>query len=88
MHENNVLHNAISSQNYTLSLELVDFELSRTPSTPYEDPNDEAMFEKLKNREIIHSLEIINQIAFYFNEIIDIKEMNKIMNRNGFNNYI
>ncbi len=88
MHEENVLHNAISSQNYTLLLELVDFELARTPATPYESQIDEILFEKLKNREVIQSLEIVNQIAFYFNETIDFVEMNQIMHEYGFQNYL
>lgn len=88
MHQNDVLHNAIHSQNYTLSLELLDFELSRTPITPYENENDEKNFKKLQKREIIQSLEIINQIAFYFKENINTKLLSQIMVKNGFENYL
>jgi hypothetical protein len=88
MHENNVLHNAIHCQNYSLSLELLDFELSRTPITPYDNEIDEKSYEKLQKREIIQTLEIINQIAFYFNEKINSKKLRQIMIVNGFENYI
>ncbi len=88
MDENEVLHNAIHSQNYTLSLELVDFELSRTPITPYDNENDEQSYKKLQKREIIQSLEIVNHIAFYFKEKLNSKLLRHIMIKNGFENYL
>lgn len=88
MHENNVLHNAIHSQNYTLSLELLDFELSRTPITPYDNDNDEKIYKKLQKREVIQSLEVVNQIAFFFKEKINSKALRQIMIKNGFENYL
>jgi hypothetical protein len=88
MHENDVLHNAIHSQNYTLSLELLDFELSRTPITPYDNDNDEKTYKKLQKREVIQSLEVVNQIAFFFKEKINSKALQQIMIKNGFENYL
>ncbi len=88
MHENHVLHNAIHSQNYTLSLELLDFELSRTPITPYDNDIDEKTYKKLQKREVIQSLEIVNQIAFFFKEKINSKALRQIMIKNGFENYL
>jgi hypothetical protein len=88
MHENEVLHNSIHSQNYSLSLELLDFELSRTPLTPYNDFVDEKTYIKLKKREIIQSLEIVHQIAFYFKETINNKILRQIMIKNSFENYL
>jgi hypothetical protein len=88
LHENSILHNAIHIQNYSLSLELLDFELSRTPTTPYENENDEKSYKKLQKREIIQSLEIIHQIAFYFKENINSKILRRIMIKNGFENYL
>lgn len=88
MHDNNILHNAIHSQNYSLSLELLDFELSRTPITPYDNDIDEKSFEKLQKREIIQTLEIVNQIAFYFKENINNQILQKIMIKYGFGNYL
>lgn len=88
MHENDVLHNAIHSQNYTLSLELLDFELSRTPITPYDNDNDEQTYKKLQKREIMQSLEIVNHIAFFFKEKVNSKLLRQIMIKNGFENYL
>ncbi|MBK9320810.1 MAG: hypothetical protein IPM91_19805 [Bacteroidetes bacterium] len=88
MHKSEVLHNAIHIQNYTLSLELIDFELSRTPTTPYENENEEKSYKILQKREIIQSLEIVNQIAFYFKENINTKILRQIMIKNGFENYL
>jgi hypothetical protein len=88
MHKNEVLHNAIHSQNYTLCLELLDFELSRTPLNPYENEADEKIYKKLQKREIIQSLEIVNQIAFYFKEPINNKILRQIMIKNGFEHYL
>lgn len=86
--ENDVLHNAIHSQNYTLSLELLDFELARTPITPYDNKIDEENYKKLQKREVIQSLEIVNQIAFFFKEKINNKVLQEIMIKNGFENYL
>ena len=88
MHVNDVLHNAIHSQNYTLSLELLDFELSRTPVTPYDNDNDELAYKKLQKREIIQSLEIVNHIAFFFQEKVNSRLLRQIMIKNGFENYL
>lgn len=88
MHDNKILHNAIHSQNYTLSLELLDFELSRTPITPYELVADEAVYLGLQKRELIQSLEIVNQLCYFLKEKIDIKEINKIMGKYGYEGYL
>ncbi len=88
MHENDVLHNAIHSQNYTLSLELLDFELSRTPVTPYVNVYDELAYKKLQKREIIQSLEIVNHIALFFKEKVNSRLLRQIMIKNGFENYL
>lgn len=70
MHSHEILHNAIHSQNYTWALELLDFELARTPSIPYENENEHE-FKLLYNREMIYTWEIINTIAWILNETID-----------------
>jgi hypothetical protein len=88
MHSNNVLHNAIHGQNYTLALELLDFELTRTPDTPYDRKEDEKGYSILFNREIIQTLEIVNYIAFYLNEKINSKSLKQIMITNGFEKYL
>ena len=68
MHKNNVLHNAISIHNYTFELELLDFELSRTPFHPYSSLEDEEYAKRLYRREFIQTLEIVNYIAFILKE--------------------
>ena len=88
MHENDVLHNAINSHNYTLSLELLDFELARTPVTPFDNEIDEQSYKNLQKREIIQSLEIVNQIAFFFKEKLNSKLLRQIMIKNGFEYYL
>lgn len=88
MHDYNVLHNAIHSQNYSLSLELLDFELSRTPVTPYENSEDENHYETLKSREIIQSLEIVNQIAFFFKEKINLKTLERIFEKYNYSHFL
>ena len=54
MHDHEVLHDAIHEQNYTWALELLDFELTRTPQHPYEKEDYERHAPSLYNREEIH----------------------------------
>lgn len=68
LHHFNILHNAISIHNYTFALELLDFELSRTPQHPYSSQSDEEFSVRLYRREFIQTLEIIHYIAFLFRE--------------------
>lgn len=84
LHNSDVLHNSINSQNISLSLELLDFELARTPVTPFDNIKDETEFRKLMKREVIHTLEINNQIAIYFNEKVEKKHIVPILKQNGF----
>ncbi len=84
MHENETLHNSISIQNYTLLLELVDFETSRTPQTNYSSIENEINWRFLKKREVIQTLEIVNYLAFIFKENIEVKKLNNLMKINGF----
>jgi hypothetical protein len=84
LHTSDVLHNSINSQNISLSLELLDFELTRTPNTPYDNILDEVEFRKLMKREIIYTLEIINQVAIYFKEKVEKKYLISILKENGF----
>lgn len=82
MHSNGILHNAIHSQNYTWALELLDFELSRTPTLPYENENKDE-FKLLFKREIIYTWEIINTIAWILNEDVDNHVIEKIASGYG-----
>ena len=73
MHNQEVLHNAINEQNYTWSLELLDFELCRTPQHPYTKADYERHLSSLYDREIIQTYVIINYIAGVLREIADFK---------------
>jgi len=83
MHDNNIFHNAIHIQNYTWALELLDFELSRTPNFPYNKEN-EKRFSILYHRELIHTYEIINYIAWCLHERIDYKKIDNMFAEYGF----
>lgn len=71
MHDNEVLHNAIHEQNYTWALELLDFELSRTPQHPYSKADYERHVPNLYSREVIQTYVIINYIAGVLREKVD-----------------
>ena len=84
MHSNNVLHNAIHVQNFTISLELLDFEIARTPEMPH-NKADELIFKDLFKREVFHCLEIINFICYLFKEDMNSNELEKILKKYGYN---
>ena len=88
MHDKNVLHNAIHGQNYTLALELLDFELTRTPDTPYANEKYEEEYTILFNREVIQTFEIVNYIAFFLKEELDYKVLKDITVKYGFRNIL
>lgn len=71
MHDNGILHNAIHEQNYTWALELLDFELGRSPQHPYEKSDYERHVESLLHREAFQTYVIINYIAWVLKEDID-----------------
>jgi hypothetical protein len=83
MHNANVLHNAIHIQNYTWALELLDFELTRTPNHPYSE-EDEKRFPVLYHRELIQTYEVINYIAWCLRENIDYRKIDNLFVEYGF----
>ena len=85
MHDHEVLHNAIHEQNYTWALELLDFELCRTPQHPYEKADYERHVPSLYNREVIQTYVIINYIAGVLREDIDYKQIDGLFFDYGFN---
>lgn len=85
MHENNVLHNAISTQNYTWALELLDFELSSSPKHPYDREDYQRHVPTLMPREIMYTYQIIVEIAYCLGEAIDFYRIDQIFLENGFN---
>lgn len=84
LHDHHILHNAIHMQNYTLALELLDFELACTPQTPYTREDDRRHVKELFSREVIHTYEIVNQIAWLLGEDIDYGKVDALFADKGF----
>lgn len=85
LHDNNILHNAIHEQNYTWALELLDFELSCSPNTPYDREDYQRHVVDLYDREIIQTYQIINYIAAVLHEEINYKQIDLLFAEYGFN---
>lgn len=85
LHKNRILHNAITPQNYTWALELVDFEASHSPTTPFGTEQYQSYIPMLMDMEIIQTYEIINYIAWCLNEECDYNAVERIMKFYGFN---
>ena len=84
LHDHDTLHNAISEQNYTWALELLDFELACSPSHPYTSEDDMRHAKDLFPREIMQTYVIINYIAGVLREDIDFAEVNALFAEYGF----
>ena len=84
MHDHEVLHNAIHEQNYSWALELLDFELCRTPNYPYTQADYERHVCDLYSREVIQTYQIIIYIAGCLNEPVDFKQLDNLFLEYGF----
>lgn len=84
MHDHEVLHNAIHDQNYTWALELLDFELCRTPQHPYTKEDYERHVPDLYSREVIQTYVVINYIAGVLREETDFKAIDNLWRDYGF----
>lgn len=84
LHDHKILHNAISEQNYTWALELLDFELACSPKHPYTNEDDMRHVKDLFPREIIQTYVIINYIAGVLREEIDFAEVDALFAEYGF----
>ncbi|MBO7467536.1 MAG: hypothetical protein J6T94_07655 [Bacteroidaceae bacterium] len=84
LHDNEILHNAISEQNYTWALELLDFELACSRSHPYSKEDDRKHVKDLFPREILYSYVVINYIAGVLKENIDFAVIDSMFNEYGF----
>lgn len=73
LHDNQILHNALSSQNLTWALEQVDFELTHSPKNPYNNDDYRRHVPDLFEREILHIYQIILDIAWILRERPDYK---------------
>lgn len=85
LHENQVLHNALTSQNITWALELVDFELASSPKYPYENEDYQKRVQDLFDREILHIYQIILDIAWILKENPDYEYLDSLLKCYGFN---
>lgn len=84
LHDHDILHNAISEQNYTWALELLDFELACSPAHPYTSEDDMRHVKDLFPREIMQTYVIINYIAGVLREDIDFAEVDALFAEYGF----
>ena len=84
LHKNRVLHNAITPQNYTWALELLDFELASSPRTPYDQEDYQRHVQVLMSREIIHTYQIIIYIAAVLGERQDDSILDALYKSYGF----
>lgn len=84
LHDNCVLHNAISSQNYTWALELLDFELANSSNHPYANEDYLRHVPDLYPREIFQTYNIIVEIAQVLSESLDYQAVNNLFKAFGF----
>lgn len=84
LHDHNILHNAIHEQNYTWTLELLDFELSCSPAHPYEQEDYRRHVKDLLPREIAQTYKVINYIAAVLHEDIDFERVDNLFAEYGF----
>ena len=84
LHSNKILHNAISAQNYTWALELLDFELAHSPNYPKTSDDAKRHIPILFDREVIHTYEVIVNIAGCLHEYIDFNKIDELFEKYGF----
>lgn len=84
LHDHQILHNAISEQNYTWALELLDFELACSPTHPYTSEDDQRHVKDLFPREVLHTYNIINYIAGVLHEDINYAAVDALLKEYDF----
>lgn len=84
MHDNGVLHNALTYENLTWALELLDFELTHTPLHPYDKDDYIRHVPTLFHREIIDTYKLIIYIAGVLREQVDYAVIDSIFKQYGF----
>lgn len=82
LYSNGIIHNALTTHNITLSLELLDFESSI-------DINlcGVEVFNSLIPRELIHLREVAFSVSRWFSEVYKIDEIEKIINSKELNSF-
>lgn len=84
MHDNGVLHNALTYENLTWALELLDFELTHTPQHPYDSEDYIRHIPNLFDREILDIYKLIIYIAGVLHENVDYKVIDAMFLEYGF----
>ncbi len=84
MHGNGVLHNALTNENITWALELLDFELTHTPQHPYDNEDYIRHVPTLYDREILDTYRLIIYIAGVLRENVDYKMLDALFFKHGF----
>ncbi len=84
LQKNGILHNAITPQNYTWALELLDFEIAHSPNYPYNIEDAHRHVVDLFPREIIYTYQIIITIATHLNEPFDFCWIEHMFNKYDF----
>lgn len=90
MHDNGVLHNALTCENLTWALELLDFELTHTPQHPYDNEDYIRHVPTLFDREVIDIYKLIIYIAGVLREPVEFSTIDSMFKEYGFylSNYI
>ena len=83
LHSNGILHNALTSQNITWALELLDFELASSPMHPYENEDYRRHIPSLFGREVWHIYQIVLDIAGILREPVNHHTLEKIIKTNS-----
>lgn len=84
LHDNKILHNALTSQNLTWALELLDFEIASSLNYPYEEEEYRRLIPDLYNREILYIYQIILDIAWILRENPDYAYLDSLFKEYGF----
>lgn len=84
MHDHAILHNALTTHNYTWALELLDFELAHSPNYPYSNEDDRRHVKDLYDREVLDVYKIIIFIAGILREEVDNRLLDNIFDEYGF----
>lgn len=84
MHDNGILHNALTYENLTWALELLDFELCHTPQHPYVQEDYLRHVPTLYDREVIDTYKLINYIAGVLQQKVDFNIVDSMFLEYGF----
>lgn len=84
MHDKGILHNALTYENLTWALELLDFELCHTPQHPYTKEDYVRHLPTLFDREVIDTYKLINYIAGVLSQPIDYSKVDALFYEYGF----